>query len=129
LRSSTYTKNPTTPYTQKSVDPFNVTIMFGFNSFLQAQIDHGPSGNGTVNRDKSPLLTTIEFQNEILVRYRVENVADVSALGSEFGNPLQAAGTENAEIPRYLVENGAGVNARAANMGIHFKWLHTWDTK
>jgi hypothetical protein len=62
--------------------------MFGFNSFLQAQIDHGPSGNGTVNRDKSLLPTAIEFQNEMLVRYLVENVVDVSALGGEFWNPL-----------------------------------------
>jgi ankyrin repeat protein len=102
--------------------------MFGFNSFLQALIDHGPSGNGRVNRDKSPLLTAIEFQKETLVRFLVENGADVNAPGGEFWNPPQVAATENIEVVRYLVENGAKINAPGGKYGSSLQRLHTRDT-
>jgi hypothetical protein len=102
-----------------SVDAFSLPLIFGFNRFSQALIDHGPSGNGRVNHDKSPLLTAIEFQKETLVRFLVENGADVNAQGGFYGNPLQAAATQNIEIVRCLVENRADVNAQGG--GIHFR--------
>jgi ankyrin repeat protein len=99
------------------VDRFSLPLIFGFNSFPQALIDHGPSSNGRVNCDKSPLLTAIEFQKETLVRCLVENGADVNAQGGFYGNPLQAAATTNIEIVRYLIENGADVNAQGGFYG------------
>jgi hypothetical protein len=97
-----------------SVDPFSLPLIFGFNSFSQALIDHGPSDNGRVNRDKSPLLTAIEFQKETLVRFLVENGADVNAQGGmgDMGIHFKQQATTNVEIVRYLVENGADVNAQ-----------------
>jgi ankyrin repeat protein len=100
-----------------SVCPFSLPLIFGFNSFSQALIDHQTLSNGRVYRDQSLLLTAIEFQKETLVRFLVENGADVNAQGGKYGNPLQAAATENVEIVRYLVENGADVNAQGGRYG------------
>jgi hypothetical protein len=102
-----------------SVDAFSLPLIFGFNCFSQALIDHGPSGNGRVNHDKSPLLAAIEFQKETLVRFLVENGADVNAQGGFYGNPLQAAVHHgHTMIVHYLVEDGANVNAQGGYYGI-----------
>jgi ankyrin repeat protein len=112
-----------------SVGSFSLPLIFGFNSFSQALIDHGLSGNGRVNRDNSALLTAIEFQKETLVRFLVENGADVNARGGYYRNPLQAAATKNVEIVRYLVENGADVNAQGGYYGNPLQAAATTNVK
>jgi hypothetical protein len=94
-----------------SVDPFDMTIMLGFNRFLRALIDHRASVNGSVNNRKTPLRTAIDFRNEMLVRYPVENGANINVQDGYYGSPLHAAATTDVEMVRCLVKHGAAVDA------------------
>jgi ankyrin repeat protein len=90
-----------------SFDSFKLPLVFGFNSFSEALIDHKPLGNGGFNRDLSRLLTAIEFQKEMLVRFLVENGADVNAQGGVYGSALSAPEAQGEySIVRFLLENG-----------------------
>jgi ankyrin repeat protein len=109
------------------MDPFEITINFGLICFLQALLDNEGSVESRVNADETPLLMAIEHGNDTIVRYLVDNGADVNAQGGRYGNPLQAAATEDAGIVRYLVENGASVNARDGLYGSPLQAAATKD--
>jgi ankyrin repeat protein len=98
--------------------PWRITTHFGFICFLQALLDNWTAINDRFHTDISPLLMAIIDGNETVVRYLVQNGADVNAQGGFYGNPLQAASYWGREIiVRYLVEHGADVNARGGEYG------------
>jgi ankyrin repeat protein len=67
--------------------------------------------------------------HKAVVRYLVEHGADVNAHGGQYGNPLQAAATYNAEIVRYLVEHGADVNSQGGEYGNPLQAASYWGSE